>query len=153
MIPAYRFLVVLLWLPMGLTWAHEVQHTVETPHVVAIHLTYADGSPFAFEAFEAYPEGKDVPAQVGRTDAQGRALFVPGEYPRWRVKAFSADGHGVDIKIDAPTTANEAAAAKATADVADDSLAGPNRASRLLFGLSLLLAGFGLYQLFSRKRA
>lgn len=126
--------------------AHEVHHSVESADAVALRLTYADGKPFVFEAFEAYPEGKDVPAQVGRTDDQGRAVFVPGDTKRWRVKAFSADGHGVDLRFDAPVVATSPSAASGSSDD------GPNRASLLLFGLSLLLSGFGIYQLWLRKK-
>ncbi len=125
--------------------AHEVHHTIESTGAVALRLTYADGKPFTFEAFEAYPEGKDVPTQVGRTDDQGRAVFIPGDIKRWRVKAFSADGHGVDLRFDAPTAI--ASQSPATASSGD----GPNRASLLLFGFSLLLSGFGIFQLWLRK--
>jgi nickel transport protein len=125
--------------------AHEVHHAIEATGAVALRLTYADGKPFTFEAFEAYPEGKDVPAQVGRTDDQGRAVFIPGATRRWRVKAFSADGHGVDLRFDAPVAA--APQSPASGSSGDR----PNRASLLLFGFSLLLGGFGIYQLWLRK--
>ncbi|MCX7149278.1 MAG: hypothetical protein NTY05_07680 [Rhodocyclales bacterium] len=126
--------------------AHEVHHTIEATGAVALRLNYADGKPFSFEAFEAYPEGKNVPAQVGRTDEQGRAVFVPGTVKRWRVKAFSADGHGVDLRFEAP------AVATTQGTVSGASGDGPNRASLLLFGLSLLLGGFGIYQLWLAKK-
>jgi nickel transport protein len=126
--------------------AHEVHHAIEASGAVALRLTYADGKPFSFEAFEAYPEGRDVPAQVGRTDEQGRAVFVPGDIKRWRVKAYSADGHGVDLRFDAPALVATQSAAPSTAGD------GPNRASLLLFGFSLLLGGFGIYQLWLRKK-
>lgn len=124
--------------------AHEIHHAIETTSAVAVHLTYADGKPFAFEAYEAYPDGKDIPAQVGRTDEQGRALFVPGEVKKWHFKAFSADGHGVDIQFDAPSMAMTASGIA--------SGEGPNRASLLLFGLSVLLSVFGIYQLWLRRK-
>lgn len=127
-------------------WAHEVHHTVEATSAIAVKLTYADGKPFAFEAYEAYPDGAEVPTQVGRTDGQGRALFVPGGIARWRIKAFSADGHGVDQRIDVPVSAPGASASVGTEQ-------GPNRASLLLFGLSLLLGAFGTYQLWGRRKS
>ena len=126
--------------------AHEVHHSIEATTAVALRLSYADGKPFAFEAFEAYADGKEIPAQVGRTDDQGRAVFVPGAVKHWRVKAFSADGHGIDLRFEVP------AAAVSQSAPAGASGGGPNRASLLLFGLSLLLSGFGLYQLRLRKK-
>jgi nickel transport protein len=89
-----------------------------------------------------------MPAQVGRTDQEGRALFVPGAIKRWRLKAYTADGHGVDIRFDAPALGTrQGAGPSAVSDSA------PNRISLLLFGLSLLLAGFGAYQLWLRKKS
>lgn len=122
--------------------AHEVQPTVATGGAVIVQLKYADGNPFAFEAFEATPEGAEIPAQVGRTDAQGRAVFIPGEAKRWKFKAYTPDGHGVSLTFDTPAIA---AAGPAPADA-------PARSSLLLLGLSLLLGGFGLYQLWIRKK-
>ncbi len=144
MIRGWVLLIAALALPAS---AHELHHAIETTDAVAVRLSYADGKPFAFEAFEVFPEGQDQPAQVGRTDGQGRAVFLPGAVKRWRLKAFTADGHGVDIRFDAPVVAavQGVVPAVATGD-------GPNRASLLLFGLSLLLSGFGLYQLWLRKK-
>lgn len=145
MIRACLVLAGLLLAQIEWASAHEVHFAVETTGAVAIRLSYADGKPFAFEAFEAYPEGRDTPAQVGRTDDRGRAVFVPGETRRWRLKAFSADGHGVDVHIDAPATA----APSGTASTVE----GPNRASLLLFGVSVLLALFGGFQLWLRRKS
>ena len=122
--------------------AHEVHHVVETAGAVAVRLAYADNKPFAFEAYELYPAGQDIPAQVGRTDVQGRIVFIPGENRAWRLKAFSADGHGVDLRFDSPAVAGPVAAASQA----------PNRPGLILFGLSLLLGGFGLLQLLIQKR-
>jgi len=133
-------LLLLLWAETGL--AHEVHHTIESAGAVVFRLDYADGKPFSYEAYELYPAGKDVPAQVGRTDAEGRVVFLPGETRQWRIRAFSADGHGVDMRFESPAVASQPTAATV----------GFNRSSLILSGLSLLLGGFGLYQLFLRNR-
>jgi len=143
-LPAWAGLLLAL---AGPACAHEVHHVIEATHAVAVRLSYADGKPLAFEAYEAYAEGKDMPAQVGRTDQEGRALFVPGAIKRWRLKAYTADGHGVDIRFDAPETGIRQGA---TSNAGPDSA--PNRASLLLFGFSILLALFGTYQLWLRKK-
>ncbi|GAO34996.1 hypothetical protein SCT_0376 [Sulfuricella sp. T08] len=122
--------------------AHEVHHTIETTSAVTVHLVYADGKPYAYEAYELYPAGKDIPAQVGRTDAQGRVVFIPGDNRAWRLKAFSTDGHGTDLSFESPAVASSSSPVSQ----------GPNRLSLILFGLSLLLAGFGLVQLLIRQR-
>lgn len=126
--------------------AHEVLHAVERADAVTVRLTYADGKPFAYEAFEATPQGAQAPSQVGRTDAEGRAVFIAGTARQWRLRAFSADGHGVDLRFEVPAPAAVAATqVPANGD-------GPNRASLLLFGLAALLAAFGFLQLWLRRK-
>jgi nickel transport protein len=121
--------------------SHELQHAIAPATAVEVRLAYADGKPFAYETYELYPQGSEVPAQVGKTDAQGRVLFVPGEGVRWRLRAFSADGHGADFAFDAPALA----AAPAPAPASD-------RSARILFGLSALLAAFAAFQFFARRK-
>lgn len=138
-----RVLLFLLLMLSGAASAHEVLHAVETAGAVVLRLSYADGKPFSYEAYELYPGQNDIPAQVGRTDAGGRVVFLPGVSGQWRIRAFSADGHGVDLRFEAPAVASQAAAVTP----------GPNRVSLILFGLSLLLGGFGLYQLFLKRKS
>lgn len=139
-----RALVFLVSLWACAAGAHEVHHVIAATNAVSISLNYADGSPFAYEKYELYAEGRDVPAQVGNTDAAGRVVFIPGEARRWRLKAFSADGHGVDLRFESPAVQGNAAAI--------DAGAGPGRTTLALLGLGLILAAFGAYQLFGRKR-
>jgi nickel transport protein len=137
--------IVLMLMVFGLmpVAAHEVHHSIGVGDAVVVQLKYADGKPFAFEAFEAAPDGSEIPAQVGRTDAEGRAVFIPGAVKSWKLKAYSADGHGVSLNFEAPALA---------ASSASDASGIPNRISLLLFGLSLLLGGFGVYQLWLKKK-
>ncbi len=121
--------------------AHEVRHAIEPANAVSVRLTFADGQPFAFEAFEVYAAGSDKPLAVGRTDAQGRAVFLPPETGEMRLRAFAADGHGVDLKFDPPRGGTTAAAPAAE-----------DRPAKLMFGAGLLLALFGLIQLFVRRK-
>ncbi|HZV53513.1 MAG TPA: hypothetical protein VFF82_01130 [Rhodocyclaceae bacterium] len=133
-------IVLVLWFSSA--GAHEVHHVVASTGAVMVSLNYADGSPFAYEKYELYSEGKDVPVQVGNTDAAGRVVFVPDMTKQWRLKAYSADGHGVDTRFDAPTVQSATPAADASE---------PGRLWRLVTGLALLFGLFGLYQLFRRR--
>jgi len=123
--------------------AHEVHHTVAAAGAVAVALSYADGQPFAYEKYELTPEGQQAPQQVGNTDAAGRVVFLPGTHRRWRLKAYSADGHGVDLNFESPPV--DTPAAVTTTDT-------PDRATQLIFGLSVLFGLFGLLQLFLHRR-
>jgi nickel transport protein len=135
--------LILFWLLTAClpAFAHEVHHAVAAQSAVSVRLTFADGRPFAFEAFEVYAAGSDKPVAVGRTDAQGRAVFLPPEAGEVRLRAFAADGHGVDLKFDPPR-----GVAAVPTPAAED------RPTKLMFGAGLLLALFGLVQLLVRKR-
>lgn len=131
--------VLLLALPPAL--GHEVRHVVETAGAVVLRLNYADGRAFAFEAYEIYPSGAATPWAVGRSDAQGRVIFLPPAEGEVRLRAFSADGHGLDLELKLPRTA----AAVASKDIED-------RGAKLMFGAGVLLALFGLVQLVLRRK-
>lgn len=126
--------------------AHEVHSQVAAATATAVTLTYADGQPFSFEGFELFGGNAATPLTVGRTDGQGRAVFiVPPEGGEFRLRAFSADGHGVDLRLTLPAAGAESlqpAAAAATGD----------RGARLMFGLGLLLGLFGLIQLLQKRK-
>jgi nickel transport protein len=138
-----RILVLLLMLWTGTAAAHEVHHLIAATNSISISLNYADGNPFAYEKYELYPEGKEVPMQVGNTDAAGRVVFIPGETKQWRIKAYSADGHGVDLRFESPVLQPGATAA------AD---AGLGRTTLAILGLGVILSVFGIYQLLGRKK-
>jgi nickel transport protein len=135
--------LILFWLLTAClpAFAHEVHHAVAVQSAVSVRLTFADGQPFAFEAFEVYAAGSDKPHAVGRTDADGRAVFLPPPSGEVRLRAFAADGHGVDLKFDPPRGGKAVAAASAE-----------DRGAKLFFGVGLLLAIFGIVQLFLRRK-
>lgn len=121
--------------------AHEIHLAQDLTQAVRLSLSYADGSPFAYESYELYPEDAQRPRQVGRTDARGGILFVPGEIEKWRIKSYSEDGHGIDRHF---TTGTTHAQTSAVGDA--------QRWCSLFGGLGLLFGLFGLYQLFVRRK-
>ncbi len=125
----------------GAAAAHELHHQVAAQNAVAVRLAYADGKPFAYETYELYPKGSEIPAQVGKTDAEGRVVFVPGAQTQWRLRAFSGDGHGADLQFESPALAAETQS-ESTLD----------RTARVLFGLSAILAAFAAYQFLLRRK-
>lgn len=120
--------------------AHEVRHEISAMQAMTVRLVYADGEPFSYENYELYADGSQRPAQTGRTDAKGRVVFLPDQAKSWHLRAFSADGHGVDLTFD--TKAGDAQIPEAET----------GRHTRLLLGLSIILALFGALQLFFQKK-
>ena len=130
------------WLS-GQALAHELQHSVDEGAAVSVKLSFAGGNDFAFEAYEVYRAGDEIPFQVGRTDAQGRVVFIPDRAGTWRVKVFSEDGHGVDFSF---TTGVKS-------DVRDTSPSPLGRHLRIIVGVSIIFGFFGLVTLFRRRGA
>ncbi len=121
--------------------AHEVIVATGTTSATVVQLNYADGQPFAFEAYELYPVGHETPVQVGRTDSAGRVVFVASDGQEYRLKAWSTDGHGVERRVLAEPSG------------ADVSIPPPaSRAGLLMTGLGGIFGLFGLWQLYLRKR-
>jgi len=122
--------------------AHDLHHSVSRGEAVVIQLYFADGREFSFQSYEIYPEGGKVPDQVGRTDYQGRIVFIPDHAGTWRIKAFSEDGHGLDISL-------ETDGQNALLEVAKPLF---DRYSRIFVGLAVILGFFGVLMLFTRRR-
>ena len=133
-------LVLCAWLP-GQALAHDLQHRIDEGAAVSVRLFFADGRDFSFESYEIYRAGDEVPFQVGRTDLQGRVVFLPDRAGTWRIKAFSEDGHGADFSF---STGVEGG-------VGDASPPFLERHLRIVVGVSLIFGAFGLLNLWTRK--
>jgi len=138
-----RFLALLLcaWLP-GQALAHDLQHEIGEGEAVSVRLFYADGSAFAFESYEVYRAGEEVPFQVGRTDFLGRVVFLPDRAGTWRIKAFSEDGHGADFSL----TTGEGSG------IRDSSRPLLERHLGIVVGVSVIFGVFGIVDLWMRRR-
>ncbi len=123
--------------------AHDLQHTVAPAQALVVELRYPDGSPFAFEAYEVHRDGDTVPYQVGRTDTAGRIAFLPDGPATWRVRAFSEDGHGLDVRVESTAAGAVEAAGSSAYD----------RFTRIAVGVGVILGLFGILTLFVRRRS
>lgn len=128
----------------GAAWGHEVLHEIAPGAAVVVRLAYADGEPFAYEQYELFAQGHTQPVQTGRTDHKGRVLFASDDTSAWRLRSFSADGHGVDLRFEARADAAAAPAAPVSAE--------SGRAMRLLSGLAVILLAFVALALLLRRR-
>lgn len=122
----------------GLVQAHGVDLLVQSQEATVLTVRYTNGPPFAFEAYELYAQGAEKPSQLGKTNAQGQIVFLPGEGTVWRVKVFSAHGHGLDRQITLPSRASHQEPEISEPPIPEGVWA--------VLGLVLLLAGFGCVQ-------
>jgi nickel transport protein len=122
--------------------AHDLQYSVGDGQAVVVRLHYIDDKPFTFESYEVYRAGDKLPYQVGRTDSQGRIVFLPDNPGDWRVKAISEDGHGLDFTL---TT-------EAGAHVDRHAQPVYERYGRIVVGVAVILGLFGLVSLYLKRR-
>ncbi len=122
--------------------AHDLQYSVGDGQAVVVRLHYIDDKPFNFESYEVYRAGDKLPYQVGRTDSQGRIAFLPDKPDKWRVKAISEDGHGLDFTL----TTNAGAHIEQHAQPVYE------RYGRIIVGVAVILGLFGLVNLYLKRR-
>ncbi|WP_424191608.1 hypothetical protein ACMYR3_09470 [Ampullimonas aquatilis] len=144
-----RQLASLLFFLMG-SWSvfgHEVLNQIEQSMAVVVTLTYADGEPFSYEIYELYAEGAGQPSQKGRTDLKGRLAFVPDDVVHWHLRAFSEDGHGVDLHFDAQPNTQLGTGFRQQANVNTDMHFNTNVGSRQAGRVWRLVTGFAMIAL------
>jgi nickel transport protein len=135
--------VLFLWvLNCDAAFAHDLQYVVGEGSAVFVKFSFAGQDEFSFQSYEIYREGENIPFQVGRTDQQGRLVFLPDRPGKWRIKAFSEDGHGRDFSI---TTDAQGGVEQAERPLLSRNL-------RIVIGAALIFGLFGLLSLFARRR-
>ena len=137
-----RLLLIMFLMASGPLRAHDLQYTVVGGQAVVIKLFHVDNSPFSFEGYEIYRDGEKLPYQVGRTDALGRIAFLPDRAAKWRVKAFSEDGHGLDFKLGTDAAATLSGSEKPVFE----------RYIRIFIGVAVILGLFGFLSLYLKRR-
>jgi nickel transport protein len=85
-----------------LLFSHNLNHTISSEQAVVVSFSFSQKEDFSFQSYEVYTPNSEIPFAVGRTDAYSRISFLPNTGGKWRVKAFSQDGHGkiIDIEVD-----------------------------------------------------
>jgi len=128
--------------------AHAVDYRIERGQAVVVHFSSDHQAAMAGAGFRVFsPDGQRVLVS-GKTDAHGRAVFVPDAPGNWRLLMASEDGHGaeVEIVVDALEIAG-----KAPPD--DPGGAAPaGRLSATAAGVGYLLGLGGLLALWRRRR-
>ena len=134
--------LILLFCLVRQVCAHGLHHSVSEGDAMVISLFLENGAEFSNQSYEIYRPGEETPFQVGRTDALGRVAFVPDSDGEWRLRAFSEDGHGLDITVMA---GGGGSATDAGAVHRDGS-------ARIILGVAIILAAFGVVSLLWGRR-
>lgn len=127
-----------------LAWGHEIGMEIRQQEAVVIRLNYIGGQPFAFEAYELYRPDEKTPEQVGRTNARGEIIVLPGKQATWYLKAYSADGHGIAQTIHLTSLNYDSEYSPTEANV--------HRFLLIALGFGILLFLFVIVQRLARKK-
>jgi nickel transport protein len=132
--------VLLAYTPLLLS--HGVGFEIERHEASIIHLRHGDDAPLANTDYELSMVGSETSYQSGKTDALGRVVFIPGEVRKWRLRVFNQDGHGIDTTF--------ALTPDGLSHTHHDHTS--SHITTLILGVGILLSGFGLLMLFTRRK-
>jgi nickel transport protein len=124
-------------------YAHDIHYSVAQEKAYMVQVYYADGTKFSYESYEVYkPSDHKVAYMVGRTDAEGRVLFVPNEAGKWLIKVFSDDGHGANIELNVDSSMK----------MFEKKLDFFEKYARASFGLGILMLIFSIITIYARRK-
>ncbi|MBW9266898.1 MAG: ABC transporter permease [Candidatus Thiodiazotropha sp. (ex. Lucinisca nassula)] len=137
---SFLLLVLLGYAPSCLS--HGVGLKIERQEAAVIWLHHTDDTPLADVAYELTADGGNAPYQSGKSDASGRVVFIPGDVRGWRLRVFSEDGHGIDTVLElAPGMASHSHTGHTYSEL-----------TKLILGIGILLSGFGVMMLFTKRK-
>ena len=131
-------------LPAGAN-AHAVLHELVDGEAVIVRFSFPGPEQPVFEPYEVFAPGSETPFQTGRVNARGEVSFRPDRPGAWRVRLFTADGHGaiVELEVDAAGTVAVAQGGHGH---------GHDYWLRVLAALGYLCGAFGLLVIWRRRR-
>lgn len=121
---------------------HGLRYKVTRDEAVIVKVTYANKKAFSLQKYEIFRPDEAIPCLTGRTDTEGRIMFIPDSSGTWRIKAYSEDGHGLNISLG--TDGREV--------FFPPEESSSRNYTGLLLGLVIILGLFNLYALFLRRK-
>ena len=130
-------------LAAGSAYAHALLYRVVEGPAITVQLYFPDNDAPLFEPYEVFAPDSTRAHQAGRVNALGEVTFRPDRPGEWRVVVMTADGHGVDARIDVEADLSASAASRT---------APAPWWQRVTAGLGYLLGIFGLLALWRLRR-
>jgi nickel transport protein len=79
-------------------WAHGLRGKIISKTGILAEAEYDDGVPMSYASVEVFNLKESLPFQTGRTDRNGRFLFLPDNPGDWRVVVNDDMGHRIVLK-------------------------------------------------------
>ncbi len=128
----------------GSAHAHALLYRVVEGPAITVQLYFPDNDAPLFEPYEVFAPESTRAHQTGRVNALGEVTFRPDRPGEWRVQVMTADGHGVDARIDVEADLSVSAASQAEP---------APWWQRVTVGMGYLLGIFGLLALWRLRRS
>ena len=124
-------------------WSHGMRGRTASETGILFEAEYDDGEPMSDAAIEVFIVNDELPFQTGRTDRNGRFLFMPDQPGEWKVVVKDEMGHKLAVK----TIIDESMNLNKTGDQTDRAADGGflPRYKKVFMGLSLIFGISGLF--------
>lgn len=136
--PAFFFLGV-----SAVCMAHGVDGAADQVTGYCITAQYSDGEPMSWSEVRITAPDADIEFQNGRTDRNGRFMFLPDVQGAWNVVV--QDGMGHRLALDVAVADEGASVPEQVRDISHVGHGKTNRTANILAGLGII---FGLYGFF-----
>jgi len=131
-----------------IAWAHGVRGKITSKTGILVEAEYDDGEPMSYAAVEVFILKTKLPFQTGRTDRNGKFLFLPDKPGDWKVVVNDEMGHrlalitNIDKNIDLSKKSEQT----------DKYAVSLSRHERVLMGISIIFGIFGVFFWWKGKR-
>jgi nickel transport protein len=143
-----RFVCFVVLLASAGAVAHGVGHRVDRAEAVVVRFSSQHEPAMADVGYRVFSPGGRILFAQGRTDALGRAVFIPDSPGTWRVLMATDDGHGAEVEI--AVDAGQVARVERAGAVR---IGGMDRLTATAAGVGYVLGLGGLLALWRRRSA
>lgn len=139
-IAMFGFFTVCLLCHPPAAYSHAVRGAVSQQNGMQVRALYDGGDPMTYAAVEVKHADDDLPFQTGRTDRNGRFMFLPDKAGKWQVQVTDGMGHrlSLSVEVDPDLALNKRQANRPGED-------GPGRYAKALTGVAIIFFIFGLF--------
>ncbi len=124
-------------------WSHGMRGRTALETGILFEAEYDDGEPMSDAAVEVFIQDEELPFQTGRTDKNGRFLFLPDQPGEWKVVVKDEMGHRLAVKTIIDESMNLNKTGGQTDWTADGGFL--PRYEKAFMGLSLIFGVSGLF--------
>jgi len=132
------FLVILATIAPA--WGHGTEGFTEKAEGALVSAGYDDGEPMSYAEVEIIGPVSDTPFQKGRTDRNGRFMFLPDRKGLWQIVIKDGMGHRLALEWEITDLKGDIKAVKPT----EPRFLKSSRPQGIIMGMSIIFGLFGI---------